>query len=93
VLHKIDLFEQDVTKLSRRSGWKYYLVCANLISNLLIQERDRIIQRVAPGGTLVLAGILANEFRAVARAFARRGMRIVTQRRQKGWCSGTFRKF
>jgi len=37
VLHKIDLFEQDVTKLSRRSGWKYYLVCANLISNVLIQ--------------------------------------------------------
>jgi ribosomal protein L11 methylase PrmA len=45
-----------VTKLPLQPARQYDLVCANLISNLLIAERRRIVNRLKPGGTLVLAG-------------------------------------
>ena len=47
----------------RRQG--YDLVCANLISDLLITERRRIAAQLKRTGTLVLAGILQSEFKAV----------------------------
>src|SRR6185369_3885892 len=45
---RLKLSEQDVTKISRQPFRRFDLVCANLISNLLVAERDRIIARVAP---------------------------------------------
>ena len=90
VADKIHFKQQDVTKWSRGGQRQYDLVCANLISNLLIEQRSRIIPRVKPGGTLVLAGILAVEFKQVEVAYARLGMKLVTHRLQKEWCSGCF---
>ena len=80
----------DVTKLPQKPARQYDLVCANLISNLLIAERRRIVNRLKPGGTLVLAGILAAEFTEVARAFADTGLKLVAKRVENEWCSGAF---
>jgi ribosomal protein L11 methyltransferase len=66
------------------------LVCANLISNLLVAERRRIIARVAPNGTLVLAGILRSEFDAVRKVFESEGMKLIRRRDEKEWASGAF---
>src|SRR5204862_1646117 len=49
--------QRDLTKQPLRSRKKFDVVCANLIYDLLIQERVRILNRLASGGTLVLAGI------------------------------------
>ncbi len=59
---KFKLTRGDVTKLPLKPARQYDLVCANLISNLLIAERRRIVNRLKPNGTLVLAGILTIEF-------------------------------
>ncbi len=67
---KFKLTRGDVTKLPLKPARQYDLVCANLISNLLIAEKRRIVNRLKPDGTLVLAGILAAEFGEVERAFA-----------------------
>ncbi|HAO78819.1 MAG TPA: hypothetical protein DCQ92_07565 [Verrucomicrobia subdivision 3 bacterium] len=80
----------DVTKLPLKPARQYDLVCANLISNLLIAERRRIANRLKLGGTLVLAGILAAEFAEVERAFADVGLKLVASRVENEWCSGSF---
>jgi ribosomal protein L11 methyltransferase len=80
----------DVTKLRLNSTRQYDLICANLISNLLISEKRRIVNRLKPGGTLVLAGILAVEFAEVARAFAKLKLKLVASRVENEWCSGSF---
>ncbi len=61
---RIRFRRQDLTRLPRRSARKYSLVCANLVSSLLLAERERILARLRPEGVLVVAGILKEEFRA-----------------------------
>jgi len=91
VLDKVHFFQQDVTKISR-TGPKYSVICANLISNLLISARDRILTRLASNGFVIIAGILKTEFHAVQRTYEEAGMRLVASKVQKEWRSGTFAK-
>ena len=86
----LKLSQQDLTKMPRRSAGKFDVVCANLMYDLLIQERDRILARLAPGGTLVLAGILRTQFFKVQTAFEAAGLRLVASRAAKEWRSGAF---
>ena len=80
----------DVTRLPLKAARQYDVVCANLISNLLIAERRRIVNRMKPGGILVLAGILTKEFGEVERAFADVKMKLAAKRVENEWCSGAF---
>ncbi len=89
VLDKIHFVEQDVTKLSR-TGPKYSVICANLISNLLISARDRILARLASNGVVIVAGILRTEFLTVQRAYEVAGLRLVASQVKKEWWSGSF---
>jgi ribosomal protein L11 methyltransferase len=86
------LSEADLTKLPRGSKERFDVVCANLIYDLLIAERNRILARLAPDGSLVLAGILATQFKAVEKAFAEAGLKLVTAKTDKEWRSGLFRR-
>ncbi|MFN3407917.1 MAG: 50S ribosomal protein L11 methyltransferase [Limisphaerales bacterium] len=90
VADKLRLTQADLTKQPQKPKRTYDLVCANLISNLLLQERHKIIARVAPGGTLVLAGILKTEFSKVQSAFEPAGLKLVRRRDEKEWSSGAF---
>jgi ribosomal protein L11 methyltransferase len=91
VENQLKLTRDDVTKLPLKPARQYDLVCANLISNLLIAERRRIVKWVRRDGTLVLAGILAKEFGQVERAFADMKLKRVASRAEKEWRSGAFR--
>jgi ribosomal protein L11 methyltransferase len=90
VSRKVNIRREDVTKLASRSRKKYDLVCANLISTLLVAERRRIIARLKSGSILVLAGILASEFASVRSAYERGGLQLVASRTEKEWRSGAF---
>jgi ribosomal protein L11 methyltransferase len=90
VTGQVKLWRADVTKLPLKPARQFDLVCANLISNLLIAERWRIVNRLQPGGTLVLAGILAVEFTEVERAFADLGLKLTASRVENEWRSGAF---
>lgn len=87
---KLTLTRGDVTKLPLKPARQYDLVCANLISNLLMAEKRRIVNRVKPDGTLVLAGILTKEFPEVERIFTGLKMKLVASRVENEWCSGSF---
>ncbi len=87
---RIHLNRGDVTRLPVRSREKYDFICANLISNLLIAERRKLIARLAPQGELAVAGILKDEFAEVRRAFEKEKLRLVRSRVQGEWQSGLF---
>ena len=87
---RLKLTRGDVTKLPLQPARQYDLICANLISTLLISERWRIVNRLKPGGTLVLAGILAAEFIEVEQAFTDFKLKCVARQVENEWCSGSF---
>lgn len=87
---KIPIFHGDVAKLPAKPKKRFDLVCANLISNLLIAERKRIVAQVKPDGVLVTAGILKKEFIEVQQAFEELGLKLVRAKSQKEWRSGSF---
>ncbi len=94
VHQKLKIRRGNVTKLPvrpRQQRQRYDLVCANLISDLLIAERYRVAAQLNPTGTLVLAGILKSEFAVVQKAFEALGLKLAASRCEKEWRSGSFR--
>jgi ribosomal protein L11 methyltransferase len=92
VADKIRFRRGDVSKLPLRPAQKYDLICANLISDLLIAQRRRIAAQLNRGGTLALAGILKTEFREVQAAFEISGLKLISCKTEKEWRSGSFRR-
>lgn len=90
VSRRLTIAQRDLTREPLRSVHKFDMICANLIFDLLLSERARIVNRLGPGGTLVLAGILRAQFPAVARAYHPLGLRLRVSRRQNEWQSGVF---
>jgi ribosomal protein L11 methyltransferase len=89
---KLNIARRDLTKLPDRSSRTFDVVCANLTYDLLISERDKLLNRLAPAGTIVVAGILRTQFPRVKRAFNDAGMRLISSAIEGEWKSGAFRK-
>ncbi len=90
-VHKnLRIVRKDVRKLPVHPARQYDLICANLISTLLISERRRMVAQLNRGGTLVLAGILKSEFAQVQKVFEELGLKLVARKAQNEWCSGSF---
>lgn len=87
---RIRISRADLTELPSMPRRKHQVVCANLIYDLLLAERGRILNRLAPGGVLVLAGILQTQFAEVRAAYEAAGMRLVDTRVENEWQSGAF---
>lgn len=87
---KIPICRGNVVKLSTKPKKRFDMVCANLISNILISERKRIVAQLRPDGILVTAGILKREFMDVQRAFEESGLKLIRAKSQKEWRSGSF---
>jgi ribosomal protein L11 methyltransferase len=91
VLQKIKIVRADVSKLGTNPSRKFGLVCANLTADLLMAAGRKIACRVAPGGILILAGILEHEFSGIQKRFQQSGFQLVCAETEKGWRSGVFR--
>lgn len=87
---KITLKQQDLS--APRALRKYDLVCANLTADLLLGERQMLLRFLAPGGVLVLAGVLAKEFAQVRAAYADLRLQMIATATEKPWQSGVFRR-
>jgi ribosomal protein L11 methyltransferase len=90
VSKRLSITRQDITKLSLRNHEKFDVICANLISNLLLAEMNRIVARLPDGGMLLLAGILRKEFAQIQGACERAGLRLVQSHAEGEWRSGAF---
>jgi len=90
VLNQMRIRRADVSKLPNQGARKHHLVCANLVSTLLLAEQERILARLRADGTLVLAGILLKEFTGVWRACERAGLKLAACQTENEWRSGAF---
>jgi len=88
----VDVREQDLETASATSRRKYHVVCANLMYDLLLGERERIVGRVRAGGILALAGILTERYAEVRDHYQAAGMTEVSTLVDGEWQSGAFRK-
>jgi ribosomal protein L11 methyltransferase len=86
----IRIVRGDATRLPMPPNRRYHFICANLISGLLVTERERLVAQLEPGGVLVLAGILKSEFSEVCRKYEELGLRMVLTKSEKEWQSGSF---
>ncbi|USI73336.1 50S ribosomal protein L11 methyltransferase [Sphingomonas morindae] len=68
------------------------LVIANILAQPLIELAPSIGAVVAPGGTLLLAGLLDSQADAVAAAYRRRGFRLAASHQRGDWPVLTLRK-
>ena len=87
---KLRIVRGDVAKFPLHASRRYDLICANLISNLLIAEKRRIVAQLNRRGTLVLAGILKQEFAQVRAAFEELDLKLVSSKGRGEWRSGSF---
>jgi ribosomal protein L11 methyltransferase len=71
---------------------EYDLVLANIIARILIELAPRLATAVAPGGTLVLAGIIESREPAVRRTFEAAGLTFVRRDRIEDWISIVYRR-
>ena len=90
VLKKIKFVHSDVAKLPIKPVKKFDVICANLISDVLIKERRRIVAQLNTDGVLALSGILKTEFSAVQKKFEELGLKLIRSRSKKEWRSGSF---
>lgn len=90
VEHKVRLERCDLAKLPARRYGSYDLICANLIYDLLLEQHQRIIRHLQPEGTLVLAGILRSQFKAVCGAYRKAGLSLASRRAEGEWESAAF---
>lgn len=86
----VALSRLDVARLSTSPRRRYPVVCANLTADLLLRHAKALVAQVADSGTLVLAGILAEEFAHVRDAFGKMGWKLLRSERRREWCSGSF---
>jgi ribosomal protein L11 methyltransferase len=66
---EVDFFVGDL--ITGLQGRQADLVMANILANVLCQFASELVAAVAPGGWLVLSGILATEIDVVGETFAR----------------------
>jgi ribosomal protein L11 methyltransferase len=66
-------------------GRRFDLIVANILARPLIGLAPRMRRHLAPGGSLVLSGILAGQRRQVIAAYAGQGFRHVQTRRRDDW--------
>jgi ribosomal protein L11 methyltransferase len=87
---RVRLLRQDVRRSLPRRRQKFDVICANLMADLLLEARLRILARLAPGGALVLAGILRAEFPEVRRVYEAAGVKRIAECAEKEWKSAAF---
>lgn len=67
----------------------YDLVLANITADVLAGIAPDLVRVLAPGGTLVLSGIIAPERGRVEAAFGRAGLAVTGAREREGWVALT----
>jgi len=75
-----------------RAPGPYDLIFANILARPLCQMARRMALNLAPGGTLILAGLLATQINWVLAAYRRQGLRLDFSLREGAWATLVLRK-
>lgn len=74
------------------AGAEYDLIFANILARPLCLMAKHLAAHLAPGGTAILAGLLAPQMRAVLAAHRRHGLRLERTIREGNWTTMVLRK-
>lgn len=75
-----------------RNGAPYDLVLANILPRPLVGLATDLVRLIAPGGTVVLSGIIPPHANLVISAYRTRGLRLVSRQEIEGWVTLTMQK-
>ncbi len=84
-------FEAAVTPLARLEE-TFDLVAANVLAEILADLRDEVAARCAPGGAILLSGILSEKAAWVAREYADAGWHVAARRDEGQWSALLLRR-
>jgi ribosomal protein L11 methyltransferase len=90
VRRQIRLRRLDLVHAGGLLRGQFTVVCANLMFDLLLSERNCIVRTLARGGRIVLSGILRKQFSAVRHAYESVGLNLVCRKGEAEWASGEF---
>lgn len=75
-----------------RAGAPYDLVLANILAKPLVGLAPEIAKLVAPGGRVILSGLLTHQEPQVKAAYAGRGFTLKHRRRLNGWSTLVYQR-
>jgi ribosomal protein L11 methyltransferase len=81
----------SATPLAELTG-PYGIIIANIIAEELVRLAEDLIRPLAPGGGLLLSGILQERLHLVTERFAAAGLTLLAVRRCEEWCSVAYRR-
>jgi len=67
------------------------IIVANILAGPLVGLAPAIRRHLAPGGTVILSGLLAHQRNRVAAAYRAQGLRLVRDETREGWVTLTLR--
>jgi ribosomal protein L11 methyltransferase len=74
------------------AGKRFDLVFANILMRPLIRLAPKLVRATAPGGTLILSGLLRSQAPLVREAYANRGLVLDRQIPKESWMTLVWRK-
>ena len=90
---QVRIYKGDLLRLRPVQHGRFDVVCANLTADLLKRRAEALASRIRPGGVLVVAGILSDQFPEVRSALEQHcGLTLVHEQQESGWTGGTFQK-
>ncbi|MFW6077098.1 MAG: 50S ribosomal protein L11 methyltransferase [Hyphomicrobiales bacterium] len=69
---------------------RYDLIFANILAGPLVELAGELVRRLAPGGALVLSGLMVEQERQVAAAYRNRDLRLDRRLRLDAWSTLLF---
>jgi len=87
---RLRLRRADLERMPLVPRLRYDVVCANLTADLLVKEAEKIRNRLAPGGVLLVAGILRGEFPGVRKKLRQINLTLRKTGVSEEWKSGQF---
>ncbi len=84
------IFEAELSELKTKS--KFDVIAANIISGVLIQNREKLSSILKPDGYLILAGILKTDYRELRKSFKEIGFQEILSSSENEWTGGLFKR-
>jgi ribosomal protein L11 methyltransferase len=84
------VFEGDICGLKRKGV--YDLVLANLVTDVLVENKKALASLVAPGGHLAVSGIYEDNYPFFRKRFKDKSLRVSRVAKNKKWRAVLFRK-
>jgi ribosomal protein L11 methyltransferase len=79
------LVETAIGSAAENGGRQWEIVVANILANVLVKLMPDLAAALAPGGQLILSGLLAEQEAGVTGAAAAHGLSLVDRRSQEDW--------